>query len=276
MTFSCVAPSPSLRGFVRDYLIAHFVFDQEQPIPVKPYAPKPEQGISFFVKGSPRMQHPQSGQVHAAPPTSIFGQQISRCDVHLGSEFLMFRVHFQPGALFRLLNVPLHELTGDYINAELLLSREVRDVHERLAAARSYPEMVVAVESFLSGRVGNAKKDEHAIDRATAYLMADPTRFSLDWMADQACLSPRQFSRRFTERMGVGPKFYSRLIRFYLAYRYKEVNPAIDWFTVAVRFGYTDYQHMAKDFAQFTQGTPNTWLREDSASPEKVLNLCAS
>lgn len=53
MIFSTIAPSPRLQDFVRDYLIAHFRFDLGKPIPHKRYAPKPEQGITFFVRGSP-------------------------------------------------------------------------------------------------------------------------------------------------------------------------------------------------------------------------------
>jgi hypothetical protein len=56
---------------------------------------------------------------------------MKRCDVHLAPEFLMFRVHFQPGALFRLLGIPLYEFGEDYFDAELVLSSEVRDVSER-------------------------------------------------------------------------------------------------------------------------------------------------
>jgi hypothetical protein len=97
-----------LEAFVRDYLIAHFIFEKGKPLPVKPYSPKPEQGITFFVKGRATMISPQTGKKEA-PPVSVFGQQVSRCNVHLTSEFLMFRIHLQPGVLFRLLNVPVVE-----------------------------------------------------------------------------------------------------------------------------------------------------------------------
>jgi AraC-like DNA-binding protein len=273
MIFRHFTPSPPLRDLVRDYLIAHFHFDQNDPVPSKPYAPKPEQGITFFVRGGAGMVDPLTGEVRNAPPATIFGQQVSRCNVTLASDFLMFRVHFQPGALFRVLNVPLYELTTDYFDAELVLSREVRQVSEKLADARCYAEMVTVAEDYLLRSARRVKRDAHPLDEATRFLMADPARFSLDWMSDQACLSPRQLNRKFTERMGVGPKLYSRLVRFYHSYQYKEANPTIDWLSVAVRFGYTDYQHMARDFRQFTRVTPNTWLKEDSASPERILNL---
>jgi transcriptional regulator GlxA family with amidase domain len=84
-------------------------------------------------------------------------------------------------------------------------------------------------------------------------------------------LSPRQFNRKFTERIGVGPKLYARLVRYHRAYLFKAAHPAISWPTVAMECGYTDYQHLVRDFRQFTGSTPNSWLREDAASPEKVL-----
>lgn len=272
MLFSSIKPRGVLQGFVRDYLIAHFIFDKEKPIPVKPYAPKPEQGITFFIKGCATMVSPENGK-KVAPLVSIFGQQVARCDIHLSNEFLMFRVHFKPGMLFRLFNIPVVEFSGDYFDAETVLGRQVREVSEQLASARSYSEMVEAVENYLVKMIGRVKQHVHPVDKVANFLTADPTRFSLEWLASQACLSPRQFNRKFTERMGIGPKFYSRLVRFYYAYLYKEANPDMDWFTVAINFGYNDYQHLVKDFKQFTQATPNLWIQEEGASPEKLLRL---
>ena len=119
MVFSHIAPTPALRDFVRDYLIAHFRFDREKATVLKPYAPKPEQGITFFVRGRPTSVNPRTGEVQTASRVSIFGQQHQRCDVHLTPEFLMLRVHFEPGALFRLLNVPLYEFGDSYFDAEI-------------------------------------------------------------------------------------------------------------------------------------------------------------
>lgn len=275
MVFSCIGPSPGLRAFVRDYLIAHFLFDPQKAIPHKRYAPKPEQGVTFFVRGRPNIVNPLTGELHVAPPVAIFGQQMNRCDVHLAPEFLMFRVHFQPGALFRMLNIPLGEFGEDYFDAELVLGREVRDVSEQLAMVRSYTEIVTTVEAYLSRMLGGAK---HIlpVDRAAAQLTMDSVHTSLDCLARQACLSPRQFNRKFTERIGVGPKLYSRLLRFHNAYLFKAAHPTVAWPTVAIQFDYTDYQHMVRDFWQFTNTTPNVWLQEDGASPENALTHSAT
>ena len=95
----------------------------------------------------------------------------------------------------------------------------------------------------------------------------------LDWLANQANLSPRQFERKFNERIGIGPKLYSRISRFYQTFDYKEKHPAIDWLTVAVQFGYTDYSHLAKDFKQFANVTPNIMVKEYAQRPEIIVNL---
>jgi AraC-like DNA-binding protein len=271
MIFSSIPPSPGLRELIRDHLIAHFRFDPDESIPHKRYAPKPEQGITFFVRGRPSMVDPLTEEGRTAPPVAIFGQQMKRCNVHLPPEFLMFRVHFQPGVLFRWLNVPLNEFGEDYFDAELVLGREVRDVSERLAGARSYTEMVEVVEAYLLRSVGSTSRKVLPVDRAAARLTADPRPVSLDGLARQACLSPRQLHRTFTERLGVGPKLYSRLVRFQRAYLFKVAHPTISWPTVALRSGYTDYQHMVRDFKQFTSTTPTRWLREDRGSPENAL-----
>lgn len=275
MIFSCITPSPGLRDVIRDYLIAHFRFDPTKPLPYKRYAPRPEQGITFFVRGRPSIVDPLTEEDRMAPSVAIFGQQMKRCNVHLAPEFLMLRVHFQPGALFRSLNIPLYEFGEDYFDAELVLGPELRAVSEQLASATSYAAMVAAVEAYLVRTVAGASRNVLAVDLAAARLTADPGNSSLDWLACQSSLSPRQFNRKFTERIGVGPKVYTRLLRYHRAYLFKAAHPTMPWSTVAIECGYTDYQHLVRDFRQFTNATPNWWLREDAASPENLL-ACAS
>ena len=272
MIFSSIKPSPSLEVFVRDYLIAHFIFDNQKPLPVKPYAPKPEQGITFFIKGGATMVSSKTG-IKQAPPVSIFGQQLSKCNIHLTSEFLMLRVHLKPGILFRLLKIPVSEFSDDYFNAEWVLDHNVLEVREQLNEAVSYNEMIHVVENYLLKIIKKIKDEVHPVDKIAHYMTNENMHFSLDWLANQACLSPRQFNRKFTERMGVGPKHFSRLVRFYNAYLYKKTHPGIDWLSVAINFGYADYQHLVKDFKQFADATPNLWIQEEESSPENLLRL---
>ena len=273
MIYRYIVPNPVLQEFVRDYLIAHFTFDKDQDIPFKPYSPKPEQTITFLPKGKLTIHNPLTEEIRVVPMVSICGQQVSRYNFYLTSEYLMLRVHFHPGALYRLLGIPLSEFTDCWYDAESIISREIQEVNERLAYCQTYDQMIVLIEDYLINKIRKVKADTHPLDQVAGCLFTNPSRFSLDWLAKQSCLCQRQFDRKFIERMGVGPKLYSRVVRFYKAYQYKEMHPQEDWLTIALLFGYTDYQHMVKDFKEFAHVTPNLWIKQDNQSPEKVLQL---
>jgi AraC-like DNA-binding protein len=273
MMYKYIAPSPALQEFVRDYLIAYFVFDKDQEIPFKPYSPKPEQTITFLPKGNLTVSNPLTGEMQIAPVISVCGQQVSRYNFYLSSEYQMLRVHFHPGALYRLLRIPLSEFTDSWFDANSVISREIMDVNERLANCINYSEMIAVIEEYLLNKIKKVSVTTHPLDQVAYCIFTDPSRFSLEWLAKESCLCQRQFNRKFIERMGVGPKLYSRIVRFYKAYQYKEKNPGVDWLSIALLFGYSDYQHMVKDFKQFAQVNPNLWINQDNQSPERILKL---
>ncbi len=274
MIYKYIAPSPPLQDFVRDYLIAHFIFNKDQDIPFKPYSPKPEQTITFLPKGALTMCNPLTGERKVAPAVSIGGQQVSRYNFYLSTEYLMLRIHFHPGGLYRLLRIPLSEFTNCWFDAPSVLNGKILEVNEKLANCLHYTEMIDVIENYLLTCINKlSTSDIHPLDKVASCIFTNPSQFSLDRLASQACLCSRQFNRKFTERMGVGPKLYSRIVRFYKAYLYKEAHPQEDWLTIALLFGYTDYQHMVRDFKQFAQVTPNFWINQDNQSPERILKL---
>jgi AraC-like DNA-binding protein len=273
MIYRYMTPSPALQEFVRDYLIAHFVFDNHQPIPVKAFAPRPEQAIAFLPKGHLIMRNLLHEQTQLAPSASICGQQLSRYNFHLTREYLMFRVNFHPGALYRLLRIPLSEFIDTWFDAGLAINREMAEVNERLANTQGYSDMVNIVEGFLTAKIKRVKLDSHPLDKVASNILTTSAKVSLDWLAGQACLCQRQFNRKFQERIGVTPKLYSRIVRFFNTYKYKEAHPHEDWLNVALMFGYTDYQHLVKDFKTFANVTPNVWVNQDTQSPERMLHL---
>lgn len=261
MIFQEFLPKPELQPFIKSILLVHF--EQIQVgFQIKPYPTRLEQSLNFFAKGYIKNENPNTGKSYRVASNAIFGQQLNRLDFHsIGNpEFLMLMVVFKAGAMFRLLGIPSQELTTAFCDAEDLLSAELKAVNDKIANAITYPEMIKHAEEYLINKVRNTKRDISNIDKIGELLIQKPNEFSLDWLADQACLSPRQFERKFSERMGVGPKLYSRIGRFYQAFQFKETNQFADWLTIALHFCYTDYNHLVKDFKQFGNVTPNILL----------------
>ncbi|GAB2601641.1 helix-turn-helix domain-containing protein [Spirosoma areae] len=274
MIYQRIPPHPALQAFVKEYLLLHFVYDATKPALVKAFPPLPEHGLEFFPKGLVTSVNMQTGVVKKEPRNAIFGQQVSRINFVMPPEdYIMIRVIFHVGGLYRLLRVPLTEFTDRKADAEAVINQEVQLITDRLANTEQYPDMIAVVDAFLLSKIRRVKADVHAVDKVGQLLLQHPTRFSLDWLANQACLSPRQFERKFVERLGIGPKLFSRIARFHQAFMHKEKQPHLDWLTVAVNFGYTDFHHLFKDFKEFAGATPNTLLAEYAHSPEKILHL---
>lgn len=274
MVVSELLPQPVLRAYIRNYLLIHL--DQfPDDYRVKPYPTRIEQALVFFAKGRIESHDPHTGITSKIASNALFGQHVSRLNFHTfpEPEFLMLMVVFQPGAMHRLLGFSSNELTQEFCDAEMILNAELRSVNDQIANAITYASMIERAEDYLLRKLRTAKTGTHSIDRIGTLLLHNPIPFSLDWLANQANLSPRQFERKFSERMGIGPKLYSRISRFYQTFDYKEKHPNVDWLTVAVQYGYTDYAHLAKDFKQFTHVTPNLILKEYAQRPEIIVNL---
>jgi AraC-like DNA-binding protein len=270
--FYYVPPSPALRDYVRQYRIVGCLFPAGVPLPVKNYWPRPENCLSFCPRDPERLAYGLDGQPPVASPRSqLYGQHVVATTRYVGRDFLIFQVVFQPGVLHRLTGIPAGELANTMVDAEAVLGAEIRQVNEQLANTSSALEMVNVVERYLSRLMCRAPSKASLLARVGQLILQRPAQVSVDWLAGQACLSPRQFQRQFVAQHGIGPKLFARVARFDHAMRLRNAMPQHDWLTVALHAGYHDYQHLVRDFSQFTTLTPNAfWLRERQA-PERAF-----
>lgn len=269
-------PHPALRDYVRMLKIVGCSFPASMTeLPVKAYWPRAEQCLTFFPKDPELVTFgPNEGKPERNVGSRLHGQPLITTNRHVGRDFMVFQVQFQPGALHRLTGLPAHELTNAFTDAEAVFSTEISRVNERLSYCNHYLEMIPVVEDFLLYLINQARQTElRPIDQVSQYLLKNPGTARLDWLADQACLSQRQFYRLFVEREGVSPKLFARIARFDQACRLKNAQPHKDWLTVALDLGYYDYQHLVRDFKEFTGLTPNGFLAADSGSPERTFGM---
>ncbi|QDK82075.1 AraC family transcriptional regulator [Spirosoma sp. KCTC 42546] len=268
-------PSPALRDYVRTLQIVGCLFPASMPIlPVKSYWPRAENSLAFYPKDPEKQAYGFDGNLLEKTRSTLNGQYSIVTNRHVGRNFMVFQVQFQPGALFRLTGIPSHELTNTFVDAESVFSTEIRRVNERLSYTKHYLDMIPIVETFLFYLINRAKsRHPRPIDNVSRFILQNPMTVSLDWMANQACLSQRQFYRQFMEREGVSPKLYARIARFENAMKLKNARPSLDWLSVAIQLGYYDYQHLVRDFKEFTQLTPNAFFIADTKSPERVFGV---
>jgi AraC-like DNA-binding protein len=266
--FRIVPPAPALRPFVQHYLLVHVRYDGVDPRQaLKPMPPAPQQCLYFYPRGGMRTFHHKEAKFINLPNSILVGPQVSRLDLHFPADHLVVCAAFWPGGLHRLLGVPVTEMLDYSVESRALLGPAVAEVEARLAEATSYATMLAVLEAYLLRMLRRLRPHtEQPLDRLLSVLLpSGRLGASLDHLAAEACLSPRQFERNFVARVGLSPKLFARIARFDQAFRLKEKLPDLDWLAVAVQCGYYDYRHLVRDFREFAGVTPPQLLAAETA-----------
>lgn len=267
------SPNPAFKAYVQQYRIVHFKFDADKPIPSKAYAPIPEQQLIFFLRDTEHWQRVGDQKMLITPVVTLNGQQTFTTMRQPGREILLFNINFQPTGLFQLTGIPTSEFTDKVLDAETVLNKEVKALKEQLLNATNYVEMVGMADQFIAYLVNRAKNNFYQVEKVSQFMLKQNGNVSLDYLAREAFLSTKQFQRKFHEQTGVTPKDLNRIIRFHKACYTKNKYPHLDWLTIAMNYGYYDYQHLVKDYKAFTGLTPNAFHHLENNAPEQILGV---
>lgn len=274
MFFRYFAPSPRVQHIIKQYLLFHWEFDTGQPTLVKPFPVRPQQSMVFYLKGGCKAYEFETGLYKKLPKINVNGSQTKRFDLHVEASQYMLSIEFQPNGLFKFLRMPLSEAFLDgWIDAEALLSPEIGCVYEKMVNAPTYQQVIDTIDDYIWQRIFKKSILMEPFDQVGQLMFQHPNKYSIEVLADAACLSISQFQRRFKQQMGISPKYFVRVNRFYKAYMLRTQNPSLDWLSIALQTGYNDYQHLVKDFKQFAGTTPNTLLEACEQSPERLLGF---
>jgi hypothetical protein len=229
-----IFPNAALEKYVRMYQVFRFIFDKNITPPIKHHYPRPEHCITFYIKDTQKFKYSDFETVNAYPQCIINGIHTTPVHRYGGNDFLAIKIVLRPAVLYQLIRIPLKELTNTFINAEDIWGNEVCSVCNRLRQLDELPEMITVIESFIESRIKKIKKDFQPIDETSDLILHNENNVSIDWLANQSCLSVRQFIRKFEERIGISAKTLARITRFDKAYRMKNLHPEYDWLFIAV------------------------------------------
>ncbi len=266
-----ILPHPALRSYVQHYLLLHI---QLKGVPdhqrIKPIPPDADQSLYFYPRSATKNIVNSTGATRQSGSSIFVGQQTSRINLLFGEDHLVIQVCFRAGFLYQFLGkIPISTFQDKEINAEELSDSGLKELNEQLQEETDYRLMIGRIEAYLLKKIAIIATEIQPIDRAIVALRSARNPFSLDWFADQACLSHRQFERKFQERMGMSPKFYARIARFDSAFKLKTQNPQFNWLEVAYSCGYFDFSHLMRDFRQFAEVTPSLLIAQNIVSPDQ-------
>lgn len=256
MIFRLFRPCPELQQFVSRIMVTRFQLETTKPCPTSPFPPQPEHCLYFYPYNRVICRHYANDRVESVPHSILVGPQLSRVDLTMGHDMLVIMVGFQPGAMHRLLRIPMNEMLDMHLDATSLMRREIEEVSEQLNQALHIEAMVLIIEQFLLKKL-KGLKPALPFEEVLTQLFQQKKLVTVDELAKQACVSVRQLERQFKERIGMPPKLFIRLARFSKAWIMREKNKDIAWLEIAHACEYADQMHMIRDFKDFVGVTPN-------------------
>jgi AraC-like DNA-binding protein len=105
-------------------------------------------------------------------------------------------------------------------------------------------------------RLGRSRELHSVAARVVHRVRTAGGQKRIDALANETNLSARQLERVFREHVGLGPKTYSRLVRFDRAARGIASRGTMAWTHFALTHGYSDQAHFLNEFKEFAGVTP--------------------
>jgi AraC-like DNA-binding protein len=170
--------------------------------------------------------------------------------------------HFRPGGAFPFLGISPSEIVDSHVQLGDLWGGGGRTLRERLLEAGSPSEQLRLVEAVLLERLRRARAGHPAVRAAVAALRAGGNEARVTEVATVVGLSHRRFVELFEREVGLTPKLYARLQRFHrVKQRIATLAGPPSWATFAIDCGYFDQSHMIRDFVEFSDISPASYLR---------------
>lgn len=164
-----------------------------------------------------------------------------------------------PLGTYRLLGIPMHEVTNLVVDLEDLLGPCARMLVDRLRETPDWPTRFDLLDGLLLSRLAEGPEPAPEVREAMRLLAASGGRVAVASLADEIGWSRKHLVTRFKQQVGLPPKTMARVLRF---------RRALDMMTrgvpgfvdIAVACGYYDQAHLIREFRDLTGCTPRELL----------------
>ncbi|MDI2124601.1 AraC family transcriptional regulator [Yinghuangia seranimata] len=166
------------------------------------------------------------------------------------------RVELTPLGAYRLLAMPLSELSNSVVELRDVLGREADELAERLAATRDWTRRFDLLDNALLARVDEGPAAAPQVAHAWRLITTAPGAAPIAKIADEVGWSHKHLLRRFTQQVGLTPKAVARVARFQQALSMLSRPGAAGLAEVSAACGFYDQAHLSRDFRELAGASP--------------------
>lgn len=166
------------------------------------------------------------------------------------------QVNLTPLAAYRLLRMPMSELTNQVVGLDDLVGGVGVEFGERLAELSSWP----ARFELLNAELGRRLEQGPPVSPDTAWAYRELSQCDGDMriaeLSSRIGCSRRHLASRFRQQVGMTPKAFARILRFHRVVRAVREGVSGGWADMAADAGYYDQPHLNREFLALAGVTP--------------------
>lgn len=187
----------------------------------------------------------------------IVGTMTTFLEVEYQGEVRFVGIRFKPGGITAFTRVPVNEFTDSRVELFSIESVFDKSFSEDISWERSTTDIISSVDNYLLSKLSMLFVLDKRIEFAVSLIKQGKGNIPIRFIAEQACLSKRQFERRFLSDIGISPKAFSRIIKFKNTHHLLKSGANQSLFDLAVDCGYYDHAHLIKEFKQLSGSLPS-------------------
>ena len=192
--------------------------------------------------------------------------------VHPGGQEAI-RVEFTPLGAYRLLGMPMSELTNLTVEIQDVLGPEAGTLVERIASTGDWAARFDLLDAALLARLGCGPEPTPEVGQAWRLLSGSAGTIPIARIAAEVEWSQGYLIRRFTQQIGLTPKTAARVLRFRHAVALLS-RGAAGLTEISTACGFYDQAHLNREFRAIAGTTPGQMVA--SRRVEGALALSAS
>ncbi len=157
-------------------------------------------------------------------------------------------------------------MTDSVVPLDVALGALGNQLLDQLASASSWSDRFDLLDATFGALPAVELAPE--VDWVLGRLAASGGQGRLEPLVRETGWSPRHFTRRFLDQVGLAPKNYARLVRFERAVELMKECRGMSLADVAASTGFFDQAHLSRDFRSFAGCAPGAFLAELDPDPE--------
>ena len=199
-----------------------------------------------------------NGDWQAQGPNLIAGQIRNHFFLENSGKSKIFGIKFQPWGLNELFHIEMSQLTDKVVEIPNGILETLTPVKKISICSLTFTEKVMKIEDWFVEFLSNINLKSLKGQKAVELIIKDQGKTGLKKIQNEIGISERSLERYFKPKIGLSPKYFSRIIRFSHIFKLVQ-SDKIDWLDIAFLSGFYDQSHFIKNFKEFTGEDPSKY-----------------